>query len=414
MYVIFDRIKGTHQHLTMLSIVHSEEAESRETRKRARALLEDEEEFFFAFMCYNDHVLRAQAACTVAMGACSSIVEGYVKYRGGMQEVRCFEIPPDIRFQPDMVCEKAFVHEFRFTHAQFNRVVLALLLAGVPSVIRTQARDSCPLYEALAMLCMKYSWPTRLGSMVTMFGCSTSRISRIVGQLRRHIFNIFSASMRMPLQLEQDDLFRFSAAVELRCGQPNIFGFIDGTVRPISKPSFLQGACYNGKDRVHSLKWQGLTTPDGMLRQLCGPYPGSRHDMHLLHKSELLSYINSLPRAPDGGMYSVYADQGYAACAGIETPFFDGAVNAVHEAYNQAMASARICVEWSFAEILCHWASLDMKRMQQLLSNRKIGQVYLVAGVLTNFKNCMQPNKTSTYFGVSPPCLEQYVQALKI
>jgi Gpi18-like mannosyltransferase len=135
--------------------------------------------------------------------------------------------------------------------------------------------------------------------------------------------------------------------------------------------------------------------------------------MHLLHKSELMSYVRSLPRPVHGDMFSVYADQGYAASAGLETPFFDGAINAVHEAYNQAMASARICVEWSFAEILCYWASLDMKRMQQLLSNRKIGQVYLVAGLLTNFKNCLTPNKTSQYFKVPPPCLEEYLRHLQ-
>jgi hypothetical protein len=382
-------------------------------RKRAREVVAEEEEFFVAFMCYNDHVMRAQAACELAAAACYSVVEGYVKYRGGIQEILCFEIPGNVSFQPDLICAKSFHHEFRFTHAQFNRVVIALRSLGIPSVIRTSARDSCPLFEAFAMLCMKYSWPNRLGSMVKMFGTSVTRMSRIISQLRRFIYNKFAPTMRTPCPIPHDVLQQFSTAIQVRCGQPNIFGFIDGTVRPMCKPTHLQAACYNGKDRVHALKWQGLTTPDGMLLQLCGPYPGSRHDMHMLHKSELMSYVRQLPRV-NGDIVSVYADQGYASSPGLITPFFDGAINAVHEAYNQAMASARICVEWSFADILCYWASLDMKRMQQLLSNRKIGQVYLVAGVLTNFKNCMSPNNTSQYFHVPPPCLEDYVRSVRL
>jgi hypothetical protein len=363
-------------------------------------------------MCYTDHLMRTQAYCAAAMAGCQSVVASYVAYRGGMQEVRCFLIPPGTHFQPDIICEKAFVHEFRFTHAEFDRVVLALSSMGIPSIIRSAARDRCSLYEALAMLCMKYAWPTRLGSMVKLFGTCTSRMSRIIGALRRAIYKVFASRLNAPYTLSQEQLVCFSRATQLRCGRPNLFGFIDGTVRPMCKPGDLQASCYNGKDRVHALKYQGLTTPDGLLLQLCGPWPGSRHDMHMLHKSQLMDYIQCLPRSPNGDMFSVYADQGYAAAPGLETPFFDGAVNAVHEAYNQALSSARICVEWTFGDILCKWASLDFKRTQQLLSNRKIGQVYLVAGLLTNFKSCLVPNNTSKYFGVPPPCLEEYLQAL--
>jgi hypothetical protein len=374
---------------------------------------EDEEELFLLFMLYNDHVMRAKLACAIAYGACESVVSAYVQYRGGMQEVRCFEIPSNVRFQPDMICEKAFVHEFRFTHAQFDRVVVALRTMGLPESIHTPARDKCSLYEALAMMCMKYAWPTRLGSMVKVFGTSTSRISRVIGVLRRLIYQTFGRALQRPLMLSLEDLTRFSAAVQDRCGQGNVFGFVDGTVRPMCKPDQMQGPCYTGKDKCHALKYQGLTTPNGLLHQLCGPWPGSRHDMHMLHKSELVSYLQQLPQDANHRIFSVYADQGYAACSGIVTPYFDGAVNAVHEAYNQAMASARICVEWAFGDILCYWASLDMKRQQQLFSNRKIGQVYLVAGLLCNFRTCLVGNNTSTYFKVAAPALEDYLQALR-
>jgi hypothetical protein len=133
----------------------------------------------------------------------------------------------------------------------------------------------------------------------------------------------------------------------------------------------------------------------------------------MLHKSKLRAFVQNLPRRADGTSFCVYADQGYAESPEVQTPYFDGATNSIHEAINQAMASSRIAVEWAFGDIIVLWASLDMKRTQQLLSNRKIAQVYLVAGLLTNFMNCFHPNKGSQYFRVAPPSFEDYVVALK-
>ena len=42
----------------------------------------------------------------------------------------------------------------------------------------------------------------------------------------------------------------------------NCIGFIDGTVRPICRPE-LQRIVYNGHKRVHALKFQSVTLPNG-------------------------------------------------------------------------------------------------------------------------------------------------------
>ena len=42
------------------------------------------------------------------------------------------------------------------------------------------------------------------------------------------------------------------------------FGFIDGTVRPISRPGQHQRIVYNGHKRVHSLKFQSVALPNGL------------------------------------------------------------------------------------------------------------------------------------------------------
>jgi len=51
----------------------------------------------------------------------------------------------------------------------------------------------------------------------------------------------------------------------------NCFGFIDGTVRPISRPGQHQRIVYNGHKRVHSLKFQSVALLNGLIGNMYGP-----------------------------------------------------------------------------------------------------------------------------------------------
>ena len=68
----------------------------------------------------------------------------------------------------------------------------------------------------------------------------------------------------------------------------NCWGFVDGTVRPISRPGRDQRVAYNGHKRVHAIKLRSVATPDGMLALLHGPYGGKHHDSGILRESGLL------------------------------------------------------------------------------------------------------------------------------
>ena len=49
------------------------------------------------------------------------------------------------------------------------------------------------------------------------------------------------------------------------------FGFVDGTVRPICRPKTNQRIVYNGRKRVHALKFQSIAIPNGLISNLYGP-----------------------------------------------------------------------------------------------------------------------------------------------
>lgn len=51
----------------------------------------------------------------------------------------------------------------------------------------------------------------------------------------------------------------------------NCFGFIDGTMRSIARPNQQQRIVYNGHKRVHSLKFQSVALPNGLIGNMYGP-----------------------------------------------------------------------------------------------------------------------------------------------
>ena len=68
-------------------------------------------------------------------------------------------------------------------------------------------------------------------------------------------------------------LFNSYAETISRKGSPlnNCFGFIDGTVPPISRPGNGQRIVYNGHKRVHGLKFQSISLPNGLIGNIFGP-----------------------------------------------------------------------------------------------------------------------------------------------
>jgi hypothetical protein len=355
--------------------------------------------------------LRRRLVASILL-ACTSLMQAYVRYRGGLQELRNYEVPEkSLALGPNAFCDKMFRSWFRFERFEVHDIIQGL---GLPSVVVSSERDRAPTFEVFCMMCGKYAFPKRYCDMLREFCRSSSAMSRLISTLRKLLYSRFAQRLRHPPPLSQEQCALFASKCRAICGHPIVVGFIDGTVREICRPTALQGPMYNGKDRIHSLKYQAINTPDGTIRHVAGPYPGSRHDQFMLRESGILEWIAQFPKQQGTDWpHVIYADLGYSIVPGcIEVPYHDEAINVVHAAYNNAMSSARISVEWAFGGILNHWASLRYVPQQQLLSNRKIGQIYFVAAFLTNLLNCIRPNETAQYFKCTPPSLKDYISWL--
>ncbi len=187
--------------------------------------------------------------------------------------------------------------------------------------------------------------------------------------------------------------------------------FTDGTRFPICRPSgpdFVQREFYYGKDSMHCLGFQVTTAPDGMIVDLFGGFPGSRHDAHILVSSQLNRRLHDI-QVGRPTQYKSYMDKGY---------YNDSHLIAAYKIYddtpqwqrdsNRIMSPMRIGVEWGINKLKC---------MSPLLSNLYVMKIqqsqvskYVFAGALiSNMHTCLHGSESSKYFDCSPPTLEEYM-----
>ena len=105
------------------------------------------------------------------------------------------------------------------------------------------------------MLLRGFANPCRLSDMIARFGRPVPVISIITKEVMDFIYNNHQQRLTQFL-LSPASLQEYANAIH-RAGATldNCFGFIDGTVRAISRPGKDQRLVYNGHKREHALKF---------------------------------------------------------------------------------------------------------------------------------------------------------------
>ena len=112
--------------------------------------------------------------------------------------------------------------------------------------------------------------------MIPIFGRSLSELSIISNDVIDWIYTLAEHGHRITewnhsildptlLRTYVNAIFDKGGALD------SCFGYIDGTLRPICRPFVNQRTIYNGQKRVHSLKFQSVTLPNGLIADLFGP-----------------------------------------------------------------------------------------------------------------------------------------------
>ena len=153
---------------------------------------------------------------------------------------------------------------------------IALLIEAlrVPLICKCSNGTICDGTEGLCIVLKRFAYPCRYSDMMPIFGRSVPELSMICNQVTDWIYNTHGHKvtrwnhgiLNPPLIATYADGVHFKGAALDNC-----FGFIDGTVRPISRPMSNQRVVYNGHKRVHALKFQAVTLPNGLISNIYGP-----------------------------------------------------------------------------------------------------------------------------------------------
>ena len=132
--------------------------------------------------------------------------------------------------------------------------------------------------EALCTVLKRFAYPCRFMNMVQIFARPVPQLSIICNQMTNLIYdnwnyllNNLNQSWLSPhcLQGFCDKIHQKGAALS------HYWGFVDGTVRPISRPNENQRILYNGHKKVHAIKFQSVVAPNGLVANLYGPLKGN-------------------------------------------------------------------------------------------------------------------------------------------
>ena len=123
-------------------------------------------------------------------------------------------------------------------------------------------------------------------------------------------------------RLTPEKLLQYAQAVE-RKGAPiqTVWGFIDGTIRGIARPSRGQQTCYNSWKRKHCLKYHAIVTSDSLISHRFGSVDGHRNDAFLWHESNLPTILHQHAHAPDGSPLQVHGDPAYSIRRYLLSPY---------------------------------------------------------------------------------------------
>ena len=161
-------------------------------------------------------------------------------------------------FDFDVLEDNNCLSEFRFLKR--DKPHLAEVLQ-IPDEITCYQRSVCLGLEALCVVLKRLAYPCRYVDMIGRFAKPVPVLCMInnymidfIYQSHSHRLLEWNNQILNPAALET-----YAAAITAK-GSPlnNCFGFIDGTVRPISRPGQNQQVVYNGHKRVHALKFQSV------------------------------------------------------------------------------------------------------------------------------------------------------------
>lgn len=128
------------------------------------------------------------------------------------------------------------------------------------------------------------------------FGRSEAYLSTVFADVTTYIAETFAEQLRWHHQLNDYERLRtFARALKERgCPSAKVWGFVDSHFTAFSRSEEQERAVHTGFYHTDGFKVQAITTPDGLISSLSGPYTGNRNDWLMWNQSEVTETLRQL------------------------------------------------------------------------------------------------------------------------
>lgn len=289
---------------------------------------------------------------------------------------------------------------------RFGRDAIGVLLGllGIPNVLRSASGRRFDGEEAFLLLLRRLGGRERLLDLAQVFGRPPPAISEMYNVVLDHVFQHVRHALR--LEIWEEHLTAFSQVLRERgCPEGHCFGFVDGTMFTICRPTVGQEAMYNGWKRQHKVKYQCVVLPNFMIGDWFGPAPGRAHDSQVLANSNVVDRLRYI-RDRVGEPLCLYGDPAYPVSEVLlRAP--KGRMTREMEEYATLMSHFRESVEWVFGKMGELWPFVtDVRR--KATGSRATSKEDCVAALLTNYHTCRYGGVANRYFDTLPPSMVEY------
>ena len=260
------------------------------------------------------------------------------------------------------------------------------------------------------------AYPLRLTDMADWFGRSPSYMSSICTDVVIHLQTRFQAFLHWDKhRLTKEKLRSYARHIDKVGGGDLVWGYVDGTLQKICRPSENQRLYYSGHKHYHGFKYQGVISPDGIFSSFFGPIIGSRGDWYIFGKSGLEEIVEELFEGDAAGALYIYGDPAYhgsRATMGAYRRPPRRQLTREQQEFNAQMSKKRVSVEHGFGHIQQKWMR-NSYHLTLRVGQTPVASYYLAAALLANFMTCLRGNQISRAFQCEPPTLEEYLRVFR-
>ncbi|KAM0719943.1 hypothetical protein Q7P37_004078 [Cladosporium fusiforme] len=286
----------------------------------------------------------------------------------------------------------------KFRKRDFRKLLRALRIRHI-SRWSVERRPSSDL--ALAVTLRRFAYPCTWADLEGVFGRSARYLSLVFDDVVAHIMATSCPLIEWHPRLRQANHRRQLALAVAMEGCPGpIWGFIESHFISSSRPQKRQRDGASARERAQGISTQIITTPDGLISSLDGPFEGKQKGSEMYEKSRASrrnERMEAVERSHGWSTIHLWGQSGYECGPGLIAAW-PGTRRSLSEdkiGLNEDMADLKVGAEDAFGTAFTHWTY-----------NSFIEESYT-----SNQDTCLEGgNDVSMKFDLDPPTLEEYFE----